>query len=303
MPLRTSLRATLALLALIAAAPAAATSMYITSDASDLLRRYDPASGAFLGVFTASTFGPAGQLGVHFNATNTRLLVGHWGGGVQEFDAATGAPIQVFAPGGGPQWGAVYTPWGNVFIGSWNTNDVREYDGTTGAFVRVLASMSSPADMRYGPNGNLYVCSWMTGMVLEIDPVSGNILGATGPLPGGGRSNDVVFLPNGEMLVTAMGPDSVYRYSPGGALLGSFGGTGMASPHGIELDPVDGTIRVVSGGGQQLHVFDPVTFAEITPSKLVPGPGDKIVDIAYGPDPQSTPVERTSWGELKRRWR
>lgn len=298
---RPRLRAALALLALLAAAPAGAATMYISSDASNLLRRYDSATGGFLGAFTASA-GPVGQLGVHFNATSTRVLVGHWSGGVQEFDVATGLPIMIFSPGGGDQWAGIYVPWGNVFIGSWLYNDIREYDGTTGAFVRMVAPVFSPADMRIGPNGNLYVCSFQGGFVLEIDPVTGAYLGQT-VLPAGAQANDVAFLPNGDMLVTAMRQDSVYHYSPGGVLLGAFTGTGMGNPHGIEIDPVDGTIRVVSGAAGQLYVFDPVTFAQITPAKLGPDPGDKIVDIAYGPDASPTPVERTSWGGLKRRWR
>lgn len=86
-----------------------------------------------------------------------RLLVGHFSGGVDEFDGATSAYIKTYNPAGGTQWSGIFAPNGNVYIGSWSTNDVREYDSATGALVGPLTPVYGPSDMRTGPNGNLYI--------------------------------------------------------------------------------------------------------------------------------------------------
>ena len=99
----------LSLLALAgAAAPAHAAGgigdLYVTSDASNLVRAYVGSTGSFIGVHASSVLPSAGQLSIHFGETNNRVLVGHFGGGVNEFDAATGAFIKTYNPGGGWMW-------------------------------------------------------------------------------------------------------------------------------------------------------------------------------------------------------
>ena len=303
----------LALCACLALAPAAARAagaigdLYVTSDASNLVRAYTGGTGAFLGVHTSSVLPASGQLGIHFGETNGRVLVGHFGGGVNEFDAATGAFIKTYAPGGGWMWAGIYRPNGDVYITSSGTDEVLEYDGTTGAFIRVLATLTSmPSDLRYGPNGNLYVCCYGSNMVYELHPVSGAILGAWTMPVSGDRPNDIAFLPSGEILVTAMGSNLCHRFdsTPAHTHLGSFAGTGWDRPHGIDLSPVNGHIFIADGVTTQVHEFDPVTFAELNAAYLSPGPGDKIVDLEFrrftgGP----TPAAPSSWGRIKTLYR
>jgi WD40 repeat protein len=284
--------------------PAAATGsigdLYVTSDASNLVRAYDGTSGLLLGVFTPSV-NAIGQLGIHFGATNDRVLVGSFGGGVDEFVASTGAYIKTYSPGGGVQWAGVYGPNGNVYIGSWNTNDVREYDVNTGAFVSVLTTITEPADMEYGPSGHLYICSYGAAMVKAVHPVSGAPY-VVWNLPVG-RANDVAFLSGGRVLVTAMGPNLTYVYGPPPALITTFAGTGWARPHGIEISPHTGNILAVDGVTTQVHEFDPTTYAELNANFLVPNPGDKIVDLDFRPESEPTPADRTTWGRLKGQYR
>src|SRR5690349_10139487 len=257
--------------------------MYVTSDAVDIVRRYDPATGAYVSDFTPSIFSSE-QLCVHFGATNNRVLIGHRLGGVEEFDAISGAYIKTYNATGGRQWAGIYGPSGHVLIGDDSTNDVRKYDAATGAFVGVLTACFSPADMRIGPNGNLYVCSFLGGGVLEVNPTTGAFVSAWS-LPSGSQANDIAFNPvNGEILVTAMGPNVVFRYSASHALLGSFAGTGWMRPHGIEFSPVSGNLLVIDGVTTQVHEFDPATYAELNPAFIVPTPGAKIVDLAFRAD-------------------
>jgi hypothetical protein len=271
---------------------------YITSDASDIVRAYQGVTGAYLGIHSTAVNGD-GEMAIHFGTTNNRYLVGSAGGGVDEYNATTGAFIKTYNPGGGWQWAGIYVPSGNVYIGDQATNDVREYDSTTGAFVRVVCSLAGPADMRIAPNGNLFICSYTGSFVREIDIVSGATINQwTVP----GRPNDVAFLPNGEILVTSFGPNVVIRYSATFTFLGTFVGTGFARPHGIDISPHNGHIYVVDGVTTQVHEFDPVTFAELNAAWRSPDPEDKIVDIEFRPTP-AVPVTPTTWSGIKQQYR
>jgi hypothetical protein len=295
----TCLLAPALLLALAGPAGAAGSigDMYITSDASNIVRAYDGTTGAFLGNHCASVLG-SGQMAIHFGTTNGRFLVGSLGGGVDEYDSASGAYIKTYSPGGGWQWAGLYVPGGNVYIGSMATNDVREYDSTTGAFFRVVCPANGPADMRIGPNGNLYICSYLGSHVQEVDVVTGNILGIWPQVPGD-RSNDIAFLPNGNPLVTVMGSNVFYHYDNSWNLLGTYSGTGWFRPHGIDIGPNDGRIYIIDGVTTQVHVFDPVTFVELNPAFRNPDPEDKIVDLEFRPDYNPVPTRATTWSGIK----
>ncbi|OWY70898.1 hypothetical protein B7486_14975 [cyanobacterium TDX16] len=268
-------------LSLSLTAASASASLFISSDVFNFVGEYNATTGAFGGPFAPSVNGQ-GQLGVKLNAAGDRMLVGHFGGGVDEFDANTGAFIKTYngGPGIGTQWAGLYAPTGGVYIGSWDTDDVREYDATTGAFIRVVTTLLDPSDMRIGPNGNLFVCSYSGSGVKEVDAITGALVNQW-TIPVGARANDIEFLPNGEPLVSALGFNQVYHYDTSYNLLGSFSGTGWGNTHGIEISPFDGNIYVVDGVTAQVHIFDPVTFNEIDSMFLTPGPQGKIVDLAF----------------------
>lgn len=273
--------------------------LYVTSDASNTVRVYDDATGLYAGIFTTSV--PAsGQLAIHFGQSQGRALIGHFGGGVEEHDVTTGALITNFAPAGGWQWSGLYAPNGKVYISSQNTNDVRVYHPVTGAFLSVLCPIPGPSDMEIGPNGNLYICSYTNGLVREVDALTGAPV-SQWFLPPGSRANDIAFL-NGEFLVTDMAINVCYRFDAAHVLIGQFSGTGWQRPHGIAIGPVDGRIYIVDGVTTQVHVFDPLTFAELNPAFLNPNPGDKIVDLAFRPD-DPTPARPSSWGRVKASYR
>lgn len=87
----------------LAVTPASA-SLFVSSDVFNFVGEYNATTGAFGGPFAASV-GAQGQLGVKLNAAGDRMLVGHFGGGVNEFDANTGAYIKTYngGPGVGTQ--------------------------------------------------------------------------------------------------------------------------------------------------------------------------------------------------------
>jgi hypothetical protein len=280
----------------------AAGDAYVTSDASNLLRQYDGTSGAYSGVFTPST-AASGQMAVHFGATNNRVLIGHLSGGVEEYNATTGAYIKTYNPGGGWQWAGLYAPNGNVLIGDMSTGDVRQYDSTTGAFISVLTTVPDPADMRFGPNGHLYICSFSGGYVKEVVFPAGTPAGFW-PIPGGTQVNDIAFHPTtGEILITVMGLNKVFRFDVAHNFLGMFGNAGWGNTHGIDVNPATGNIFVVDGATGQVYVYDPVTFTELTPSFLNPTPGDKVVDLEFKRHSGATPTGSRTWGAIKHLYR
>ncbi len=255
--------------------------LFVTSDAADTVRRYNGASGVFGSNFTPS-IAAVGELGIHISVPYNRMLVGHFSGGVEEFNLTTGAYIKTYNPSGTVQWAGLYGPNGNVLIGDWSTNSVSEYNVNTGAFIQTLTSVSNPADMRIGPNGNLFICSYTGGSVLEVLATNGAFVSSWN-LPATTQANDLAFNPNGEILVTAMVTNLVYRYDSAHNLLGSFSGTGWGNPHGIEISPYTGNVLVADGISGQVHEFHPTTYVELNPVFLQPEPGDKIVDITFGP--------------------
>jgi hypothetical protein len=80
-----------------------------------------------------------------------------------------------------------FGPDGNLYIGSYGTNNVLRYDGSTGAFLGAFVpagsgGLSLPEGLAFGPDGNLYVVSQGTDNILRYDGSSGAFLGVfSGP--------------------------------------------------------------------------------------------------------------------------
>lgn len=288
--------------AALAGPPGAIGDMYVSSDVLGTTTQYDGTSGSVVGTQYASN-AALGQLGIHFGETNGRVLIGHFSGGVEEFDAVTGAYIKTYNAAGGTQWAGIYAPNGNVYVGDWNTDDVREYDASTGALVGVkVTGLVDPADMKIGPDGDLYICEYANYSVTQVDANTGAFVDQWS-LPFGERANDIEFPAAGGYLVTAMGTNVCHVFDAAKTLVTSFSGTGWQRPHGIAISPWDGNIYVVDGVTEQVHVFDPVTYAEITAAFLTPAPGGKIVDVVFRPDAPPVSVESSSWGGIKSAYR
>jgi DNA-binding beta-propeller fold protein YncE len=271
-----------------ATALAAPGDMFVTSDFTDTTNRYDGLTGNMISPFTSSFLGGSGQLGFHHSLSMNRALIGHFGGGVQEFDLTTGSYIKSYGMGGGTTWAGVYAPSGEVLMGDWATNDIRRYDSASGAFLGVLTpNIDTPADMRFGPNGNLYVCSFNNMTVSEINPNTGLVVSSWNT-PFGTRPNDLAFMPDGRIIVTTMdftngpGPGNrAWVYDSGYNLIANFVGAGWGRVHGIDISPLDGNIYIADGITAQVHVFDSTTYAELNSAFCNPHPIGKIVDVEF----------------------
>ncbi len=143
--------------------------LYVASRGSNAVLRFDLAQGALVDAFVASgggglvtpfglAFGPDGSLFVSGDDGQIRRY-GIDGRFLGIFVAAS-------ANGGlvSPR-GMLFMPDGNLIVASLGTNELLEYDGSTGAFLgkfnrggtSTALTLDEPWGLRLGPNGNLFV--------------------------------------------------------------------------------------------------------------------------------------------------
>jgi sugar lactone lactonase YvrE len=209
---------------------------------------------------------------------------------VLRYDGATGAFVDVFAPGGGIDlpWGITFGPDGNLYVSSYNTNQVLRYDGLTGAFIGAFTSgrqLISPTGLVFGPDGNLYVSSGgdqvvrfdgATGQYIDVFVSGGGLNGPTG----------VVFGPDVDLYVGSFNNDQVAQFDGAtGAYVKTLPtGNGLAGPDGLAFGP-DGNLYVGSFNSNQVLRYDGATGAFI--DAFVPtasGGLNAPTGLTFGPD-------------------
>jgi hypothetical protein len=214
--------------------------LYVVSESTSAVLRYDPVTGASAGTFIASGAGgledARGLLFRNGYAYVTSAGTTTTGAGVNSvlrFDAATGAPAGVSGLPGDAVFissgsggltnpsSIVFGPDGNAYVSSTasSSNAVLRYNGTTGAFIDAFVPSGSggldgPIGMVFRPDGYLYVVGWRSNSVLRYQTSSGAFVGAVVPSGSGGVSSpiDLLFDANGNLLVTSRYTDQVLRY-------------------------------------------------------------------------------------------
>lgn len=176
----------------------------------------------------------------------------------------------------------VFGPDGNgdgkddLYVASADTQQFLRYDGATGAFIDEFISVSGltanrPRLLVFGPEGDVYA---LTDNSSDSDDNVLRFNGATGQFveefvtPGSGGLDDpsgMLFLENGDLLVSSKNTNSVLRYDGmNGNFLGEFvaaGSGGLTTPRRISLGPDfnnDGVkeLYVISNATDQVLRYD-----------------------------------------------
>ncbi len=165
----------------------------------------------------------------------------------------------------------MFGPDGNLYVASYATSSVLEYNGTTGAFIQSFVpsnagGLVNPEGMVFH-DGDLYVASQGTNQILEYNATTGAPMGAFVTAGAGGLSspNGLAFGPEGNRYVASQGSGSILSYDgTTGNPLGT--GTFVADGYGGLSAPADlafesnGTLLVASGSGDILSYDSYGTF-------------------------------------------
>jgi len=165
--------------------------------------------------------------------------------------------------------GLLIGPDGNLYVAGFANGSINRYNGTTGAFIDSFASSPATAESvigaRFGPNGNLYVTNYnsaanavqefngTTGALVNTFNIAAGSGGLSGPL-------DLIFAPNGNLLVSSSNTNQVLRYDANtGAFLGALvntGAGGLNFPDGLAIDASRNRLYVSSSFSGQVLEYD-----------------------------------------------
>lgn len=194
-----------------------------------------------------------------------------------------------------------FGPNGNLFVTSYGTNQILEYDGKTGAFDTVFATgngLKQPDGFVFGPDGTLYVSNIGTNQILKFNGTTGQYEGVFASGSGLNQPRSLVFGADGNLYVSNYGSGDVLRFegpagpNPGLALpsTGNSGaifasGGGLTDPLGLTFGP-DGNLYVASFGTNQVLKYDQTT-GSFDGVFVQSGNGlSGAHDVAFGPDGQ-----------------
>ncbi len=146
--------------------------IYVAATLSGKIMKFHSQTGALLAQFIApgafqpvsATFSPSGKLTV--GSVDNRII---------EFDVNTGVPTVIISGAGiDLPRGLAFLPSGNLLVASFNSDQIREYNGVTHAFVRNfngLVNANGVWGLRIGPNGNVFAVRGLGEIrVLEFRP-------------------------------------------------------------------------------------------------------------------------------------
>lgn len=227
--------------------------LYVSSEISDQVLRYNAVTGTFIDVFVAANagglnspggmaFGPDGNLYVSSYLTDEVL----------RFNGTTGASLGAFvtAASGGldKPYGLAFGPDGNLYVNTYNNNSVLRFNGTTGASMGAFVTVGSGGldtakQMVFGPDGHLYVTSRVTNEVLRFNGTTGASMGAfvTAGLGTLDKPAGLAFGPDGHLYVSDYQNAAILRYhGTTGAFIDEYvtaGSGGLVSPAFINFLP------------------------------------------------------------------
>jgi len=157
--------------------------LYLTSNVSNQVLKYDGLSGEFLGVFVPAGSGGLAQANALVFGADGNLYVGSSGNSAVlryrgPLQTNPGSFQDTFVPSGsgGLSWiasdGLKFGPDGDLYVSSRNTSSVLRFDGVTGAYREEVAApgeggLSSTGGFTFDTAGRIYVSSQNTNEILR----------------------------------------------------------------------------------------------------------------------------------------
>ncbi len=243
--------------------------LYIAGEKNDRILRFNWQTGAFMGIFVWD---------------NPATVVVDESGGL---DSPTGMAI-------GPD--------GNLYVASFNNNNILRYDGITGAFIDEFVSsglggLNGPdAGMAFGPDGNLYVPSYNNNRVLVYNGTTGAFIKIFADANSGiSKPRTVLFRSDGRVLVSNEGNSTIRQFDATGSFLGTFA-SGATGCTGIVFGP-DGSLYVTSASINRVRRYHPDTGALIDTFVPIGSGGLSGATFVYFWGDATAPVPTVSeWG-------
>lgn len=160
---------------------------------------------------------------------------------------------------------ATFGPAGDLFVASFETDQVLRFDGQTGAYEGVfvaagLGGLNGPdAGTKFGPDGFLYVPSFWNDRVLRYDS-SGQFVDEFVAFREGNlrRPRDLVFHA-GHWYVASSSTGRILRFDAVGNFVGNF--ATVNQPYSLAFHPVDQDLYVVSLSDNGVYRLDGRTGA------------------------------------------
>lgn len=194
--------------------------MYVASEGTNSVMRFNAGNGAFVDSFVAPGSGGMTQpTGLDWGRDGSLYVSSFDGDSVLRYNGASGAFQNTFVtPGSGALNGAdngmVFGPDGNLYVPSYFSGRVLKYDGTTGAYLGVFATVARPR---------------------------------------------VIIFRGTDALITSETTNSVRRHDlVSGAFLGNLVSSRIRTPIGMAID-ADGSLYVASSGDNRIVQFDATT--------------------------------------------
>lgn len=195
-----------------------------------------------------------------------------WFGGIEKFDAVTGADLGRFVNTGLNPTGLAFDSAGNLYVANYSGNTIMRFsrDGVGSAFAS--AGLNMPTQMAFDSKGNLYVANYSNIMKFTPGGV-GSVFASTGLLTPWGLavdSNDNVYAQNY--------PDrTILKFAPDGTA--SPFAAGVSSLGGMAFDNA-GNLYVTSSTGRYIEAYTPAGTGSVFASTGMNGPKGLAFDSA-----------------------
>ncbi len=194
--------------------------LYVASEGSNSVQRYDALTGAFIDEFVApGSGGLDGPTSLAWGADGHLYVASFNSDSVLKFDGGTGDPLGVFVDPGdgglnGPDNGTTFGPDGTLYVPSYWNNRVLMYDGLTGDFIGTfVASIGRPRVLVFDA-GYVYITSETADAVKRYRLRTGEFVDDFVAGGSGGLDTPVgmTFGHDGHLYVTSVPSDSVLRF-------------------------------------------------------------------------------------------